>query len=174
MAGEHQSPMHPQWRRTLVSLQQAGIIASVREDECGLPWLYLESPDGEAYSPLGPTTSTKVGPAGSEYGVAGILPPGVAKVLVMSGCRQLIEAALGSGVWVALIPQLGCVGGTLFFDASGNILEYELHHQRPVPVKPPGWRSRLGVTLYGWVTRLRFVRMPRGEYTYGPGARRRD
>jgi hypothetical protein len=73
------------------------------------------------------------------------------------------------------MPQLGCVGGTLFFDASGKILEYELHHHhQPEPVKPLGWRSRLGATLYGWATRLRFVRMPRGEYTYGPGAWRRD
>lgn len=172
MAGEHQPSKRPQWRRTLVSLQQAGIIASVREDECGLPWLYVESANegSRSYSRLRQTMTWVRATRWPVYAVAGTLPSGAAMGLVMSDRGHLVEAVLGPGFWVAFLPKWADPSGILFFDAAGHMIGQDLCHQ------PPGqlsWRSRLGVTLYGWATRLRFVRIPRGEYTYGPGARQR-
>ncbi|WP_152412915.1 hypothetical protein [Nitrolancea hollandica] len=88
----------------------------------------------------------------------------------MPGREQLVEVVLGPGVWVALIPKWARPNGILFFDAAGQMIGQEIC---PLPPRQPNWRERLGPTLYGWVSRFRFVRMPKGEHTYGPGARQR-
>lgn len=173
MADEHPPPVSrglAQWQRRLASANWAGVSASIREDQRGDLWLCADAPAGGTWARLHEPFVGLTASGWPVQAVGGTRPDETEHVRVMGGQGHLVDATLGPGVWVAVLPKRARVSGVLFLDHAENIVGQRLAPWAP---PPPGLRFRLTSRLRSAIQNLNFIKVPCRAYTYGPSARRR-